>query len=819
MPRETSLPDLEGARAQAVARSLTLRYAIALALVATLSTAAWLSLRLVISTQQSSAAIINVSGRQRMLSQRIALFSNLLVAAPPMERPGIRAKLGEAVELMAVSHDALVHGNREMGLSDTLSDTVRTLYFQGPDPLDTQVKGFVQAVRDLLVTPNDGLTPTSPLLRRITATAAGPLLHDLDRMVSQYQQEGEQAVAEVQRAETLFWLITLILLVLEALLIFHPFSRHVQLVIGRLQSVSRELREHQDNLTELIRQRTAELENRTQELAESEEKFRLISMGAKDAIVIIGGAGEIVFWNPAATALFGYPAEEATGRDLHDLLAPADQRPAAREGFRAFQENGTGNIIGRTFEANALHQDGTTFPVELSISAINVNGQWHAIGVIRDITDRKSTEQQREKYRRHLEAEVQLRTADLVQARDAAEAANRAKSAFLANISHEMRTPLNAITGMAYLMRRSGLPARQAEQLDKLDQASNHLLNIINAVLEVTKIEAGKMVLIEEPLRIERIVGDVANLLQASVAAKGLNLQIRLATLPDNLLGDATRLEQALLNYANNAVKFTESGRVTLSVEVQEQDAASALLRFTVSDTGIGISPEAMSRLFALFEQADNATTRKYGGTGLGLAITRRLAQLMGGDAGADSTPGVGSTFWFTARLHRGGIVRIAPEAPPPQDAEASLARDHAGTRVLLAEDDPINQEVAQMFLSQVGFAVAIAQNGAEAVRLAGESDYALILMDVQMPVMNGLEAAREIRRSAPRPVPVIAMTANAFAEDKARCLAAGMDDFIAKPIDPPSFYATLLKWLAPGPRAGALPADGGPLPSDGPLV
>jgi len=526
MPRENSPFDIDGPRAQAIARSLTLRYVIALALVATLSTAAWLSLRLVISTQQSSAAVINVSGRQRMLSQRIALFSNLLVAAPMAERPAIRKKLGEAVDLMAASHAALLHGNREMGLSDAMSAPVRTLYYEGDAPLDKQVQGFVQAARDLLVTPNEELSRNSPLLRHVTTTATGTLLHDLDHMVSQYQQEGEQAVAQVQRAETIFWLVTLVLLALEALLIFHPFSRHVKLVIGRLQSVSKELRDHQDNLTELIRQRTAELENRTRELAESEEKFRLIGMGAKDAIVIIGGAGEIVFWNPAATALFGYTSEEASGRDLHDLLAPADQRPAAREGFRAFQDTGRGNIIGRTFEAYALRRDGATFPVELSISAIKLRGQWHAIGVIRDITDRKSAEQEKEKYRQHLEAEVQLRTADLVQARDAAEAANRAKSAFLANISHEMRTPLNAITGMAYLLRRNGLTAKQTEQLDKMDKAGNHLLNIINAVLEVTKIEAGKLVLAEEPLAVGRIVDDVAHLLQAPVSAKGLTLQV-----------------------------------------------------------------------------------------------------------------------------------------------------------------------------------------------------------------------------------------------------------------------------------------------------
>ncbi len=798
MNPQAPLPnDLDGSSAQAIFRSLTLRYAIALVLVAALSTAAWFSLHLVIDAQQSSAALINVSGRQRMLSQRTALFTNRLVTAPLQDRPAIRAQLSETVELMARSHSALTRGNAEMGLSSDMSETVRALYFAGPRPLDNQVKEFVQAVRSLLILPDQALGPDMPLLTKITEIASGPLLQDLDRMVSQYQAEGESAVLRLQRAETAFWLITLLLLLLEALLIFHPITHHVKRVIHGFHRVSAELREHQDNLHDLIRQRTAELEGRTLALAASEEKFRLISMGAKDAIAIIGTEGQIVFWNPAAEALFGYRDDEALGQDLHQLLAPADQHAAAATGFHHFQQTGHGTIIGQTFEAQARRRNGEIFPVELSVSAINVDNGWHAIGIIRDITERKSAEEARAKYRQHLEEEVQARTADLIQARDAAEAANQAKSAFLANMSHEMRTPLNAITGMAYLMRRSGLPAKQEEQLDKLEMAGHHLLNIINAVLELTKIEAGKLTLANDPLDIPGLVDAITYMLQPALKAKQLAWRTEVPDLPTNLLGDATRLQEALLNYANNAVKFTESGHVTLRITLEAEDEHAAHLRFSVADSGIGIAPEALARLFNVFEQADNTTTRKYGGTGLGLAITRRLARLMGGDAGAESTPGQGRTFWFTARLAKGEpFADVAPPASA-EEAMARLARDHTGTRVLLAEDDAINQEIGVMLLADAGLDVTAVNDGAEALRRVDSEEFALVLMDVQMPVMDGLEATRRLRRTAKgEHLPIIAMTANAFAEDRARCLATGMSDFLPKPIDPLALYTMLLQWL-----------------------
>lgn len=660
-------------------------------------------------------------------------------------------------------------------------------------------------------------------------------------------------------------------------------------------------------------------------LRESEERNRLIVRTALDAVVTMDAAGLITDWNPEAERIFGWPREEALGRKMSEMIVPMQHRDAHEGGLRRFLETGEGRVLNQRIEITALNRDGREFPVELSICQEKIQGAWQFSAFIRDITQRKRAEEALKRSHEELELRVQERTAQLVEAKDAADAANRAKSDFLANMSHEIRTPMNGIIGMTELALDTKLNSEQREMLETVKFCSDSLLVVVNDILDFSKIEARRLSLESIEFGLRECVEETANSLAVRAHEKGLELACRLAAeIPESLLGDPTRLRQILVNLVGNAIKFTSQGEVVVRAELESKTENRVTLRFSVSDTGLGIAREKQNLIFDPFTQADNSSTRRYGGTGLGLSISSALVSLMGGRIWVESELGAGSTFYFTVALERGSDAASQEPAPAaclcglrvlvvddnvtnraileetlkqwsaaptltggadeawaaiekacddgapfslmlidaqmpgrdgfelieqirrkPEltgatimmlssagqrgDAErcrelgvaayltkpvrqgelreailkalgqtpssltpAPLITRHTrhGTRkvlsVLLVEDNAVNLALARRLLEKQGHGVVAAGNGSEALALFEKQRFDLVLMDVQMPEMDGLEATAALRQQEQgngRHVPIIAMTAHAMKGDREKCLAAGMDGYVSKPL------------------------------------
>ena len=698
-----------------------------------------------------------------------------------------------------------------------------------------------------------------------------------------------------------------------------------------------DLTRHQGNLER-------EIERRTKALSASELRSRTVIDGAPLAVVLIDQAGRVTEWNGVAEQTFGHSAEAAIGQPLQPLIALDGDPVLPGILSRSLDAEARSHTAGRFWDLTALRQDGSRIPVEAGMTVFPMGESWHGTLFARDSSERK-------------QAEAALQTA-----KQTAESAARMKSDFLANMSHEIRTPMNAILGMSHLVLKTDLAQRQRDYVRKIQQSGQHLLAIINDILDFSKVEADKLTVEAIDFELEHLMGNVATLVADKATAKGLELVFDVGRdVPPTLVGDPLRLGQVLINYASNAVKFTESGGIDVVVRVRQRSAEHVLLHFAVRDTGIGLDKQQTAQLFQSFQQADASTTRKYGGTGLGLAISKKLAVLMGGEVGVNSEPGQGSTFWFTARL---GVSSRKPRALPlaaklrglrvlvvddndsartvlrtlleammfevddvasgeeaiaavqgssatqrPYDvlyldwqmpgldgfetaqriraltpvvparivmvtafgrdelmtrAEASgiadvlvkpvtasslldstmrvladgsmeparesmvdvaLSPDQVGglrgAHVLLVEDNDLNQEVAVGMLEDAGLRVDVAEHGAIALEMVQAAAYDLILMDMQMPVMDGVTATLAIRQLPHfSPPPIVAMTANAMQADRERCLAAGMVDFVSKPIEPGDLVRALLRWIAPRSAVSAPPRLAtAPAPSPAPAA
>ncbi|MDP2200804.1 MAG: PAS domain S-box protein [Methylicorpusculum sp.] len=591
--------------------------------------------------------------------------------------------------------------------------------------------------------------------------------------------------------------------------------------ITKRKQAEQELAQYRYHLEDMVQARTNELENANRRLSMSDQRLsamfamsqkinelnedQLLQLGIEEAVRLTGSdIGYLHFVNDDQETIALYTWSANTLR--YCTAAYDSHYPVSAAGIWAdtvrFKQPAIHNNY-QDMQGRSGYPEGHAYLIRhLGVPVIEDNKVVMLMGVGNKTSDYDDSDiNQLQLIGNDLWSIVMRRRTNeaLAQAREAAEAASRAKSTFLANMSHELRTPMNAIMGMTHLALRKAEDPKLKDQLTKIDKASQHLLAIINDILDISQIEAERMTFEQIDFQLDEVMKNVTSFVAQKIADKGLML--RIDTAPEiiglSFKGDPLRLGQILLNITGNAVKFTESGTITLSVRLAENHSDTVLLRFEVQDSGIGIADEDMKRLFNAFEQADGSMTRKYGGTGLGLAISKRLTGLMGGEIGATSKPGEGSTFWFTVRLIKGADYLKTETPSAHETAEARLKTQFLGSRILLVEDEPVNQEVSRWLLEEAGMTVDLAENGRMAVNMAKHGDYALILMDMQMPEMNGIDATRMIRTlPGYADTPILAMTANAFNEDRVECLEAGMNDHIGKPVVPDTLYETLLNWL-----------------------
>jgi PAS domain S-box-containing protein len=518
-----------------------------------------------------------------------------------------------------------------------------------------------------------------------------------------------------------------------------------------------------------------------------------------EAIIITDVIGKIEYVNDTFVKKSGYSKREVIGRYpniLNSGMTPPEQFSSLWKTIRA-GNIWRGELINRRKDGSLSTEYATISPLRQDDGTIT-----HFVSTQEDINEKKKLGEELDQHRHHLEELVESRTQELAVARQLAETANQAKSNFIANMSHEIRTPMNGVLGMTYLALSATTDPKQRDYLQKIHLSGQHLLHIVDDILDFSKIEAGKMTIEGVDFSLDDLINKLSAIISSKVAGRNLSLHFEIGSdVPRQMHGDPHRLSQILINYTNNAIKFTERGEIKVRIKKITNTPSGWLIRFEVEDLGIGMTEDQQKRLFQSFQQADNSTTRKYGGTGLGLAISKQLAILMGGEVGVKSNLGEGSTFWFTAMLEQiKGTQKEISKLNHTKNAAAHLKRlnqTQTPIEILLVDDNEFNQQVGTELLEAVMCKVIVAGDGQEALNILNEVRIDCVLMDIQMPVMDGLEATRQLRSNSKfLQLPIIAITANAMNEDRIHCLAAGMNDFIPKPFAPDILYSTILRWI-----------------------
>ena len=621
------------------------------------------------------------------------------------------------------------------------------------------------------------LTPLPVLLNSNTVTIGNVVYSVVSRPIALDSWQ----ILSLQRRRSVFFLI-LITCMIYALPVYLFFLKLNHVI--REYAYKEEIKKQNENLTALNEEMKEEIDKRNKTLeqltiiSEKELKYRLLFQLSKDAIAIVEADGRFIDVNQAFLHLMGGNREQIMSMNAKDFWVSSEDRRTW--GIRIDKE---GSLIDYPSKQRTL--DGRVLDMTLTTTATRTQDQSMVyLTIIRDITDK-------------IEAERQM-----MEAKTAAEQANLAKSEFLANMSHEIRTPMNGIIGLTALLLETKLDQHQRHNLKLVSISANRLLGIINDILDFSKIEAGRLSLEKIAFSLPDKLSELSSLMTVKAEENNVILTTRLPPeVPENLIGDPTRLMQILINLVNNALKFTKNGRVTIEIAVQNRQADQVMLHFTIKDTGVGVPADKQKAIFAAFAQADSSTTRQYGGTGLGLSISSQLCTLMGGEIGMESKEGKGSTFWFTARFGLPAPVHVTNSREHSVIGISGLSREEIfkGMNILLAEDDYINSTLATTLLTQAGLHITTVENGLDVLKEFAAKKYDLILMDLQMPEMDGYEATLALRqqeKNGTSHIPIIAMTAHAIKGDREKCLQAGMDDYLTKPINAVELYAVIERQL-----------------------